>query len=75
MTEKTARRRGMATIIADIIYKQLNIEKIFDNWAIRAWKAYEIEPFFLACDVATEIKHKLTLHAEELEKKLKVSQE
>lgn len=75
MTEKTARQQGMATIIADILYKQLNLEETFDRWATRAWETYEIEPFFLACDVVTEIKHKLTLHAEELEKKLGVPQE
>ena len=38
MTEKTARQQGMATIIADILYKQLNLEETFDRWLGRHMK-------------------------------------
>lgn len=75
MTEKTARQQGMAKIIADIIYKQSNIEENFDRWATRAWENYGIEPYFLACDIRDYFGKILLPHAEELEKNLDIPQE
>lgn len=75
MTEQTAREQGMAAIIADIIYKQSNLEENFDRWATRAWEKYGIEPFSLACDIRDYFGKILIPHAEELEKELGVPQE
>ena len=75
LTPKTAREQGMAAIIAAIIYKQSNIEENFDRWATRAWKEYDIDPYFLACDIRDYFGKILIPHAEELEKKLGVPQE